>query len=99
MDKFSSFDLRSTTLKIARKFPFKTSYFSLLKRKATTVKPSAGPSTKPTPKFCGEHDCPYFYEKKFNISDKNVTDYTLRCYPKPYKWVSTTVQGNLFISF
>lgn len=34
------------------------------------------------------YDCPRFYEMKINASD-----YTLRCYSKPYKWVSTTVEG------
>lgn len=48
--------------------------------------------SKNSPKFCGNHDCPDFYEKKLNISGSN---YTLRCYPKPYKWVSTTVTGEL----
>ena len=43
------------------------------------------------PRFCGDYDCPDFYEEKLNISSK---DYTLRCYPKPYKWVSTTFNGN-----
>ncbi|CAH3191726.1 unnamed protein product, partial [Porites evermanni] len=42
------------------------------------------------PRFCGDYDCPDFYEKKLNVSSK---DYTLRCYPKPYKWVSTTFNG------
>ena len=55
------------------------------------------PSNNKSPKFCDGHDCPYFYEKKLNISGRNVTDYTLRCYPKPYKWVSTTVEGKLLM--
>ena len=60
-----------------------------------TVEPSTEPSAVDSPKFCDGHDCPYFYEKELNISDKN---YTLRCYPKPYKWVSTTVEGKMQIS-
>lgn len=48
------------------------------------------------PRFCGDYDCPNFYEKKLNVSSK---DYTLRCYPKPYKWVSTTFNGNYDILF
>ena len=48
------------------------------------------------PRFCGDHDCPEFHEKKLNGSSK---DYTLRCYPKPYKWVSTTFNGNYDILF
>lgn len=58
---------------------------------------SKEPSSKRSPKFCGDHDCPDFYEKKLNISGRNVTDYTLRCYPKPYQWVSTTVEGKLLM--
>lgn len=41
-----------------------------------------------SPAFCGKHDCPHFYEVKLN-----ATDYTLRCYPERYRWVSTTVTG------
>ena len=44
--------------------------------------------------FCNGHDCPEFDEKKLNVSGKIVDDYTLRCYYKPYKWVSTSYNGN-----
>lgn len=53
------------------------------------VSPTSTPSSDGLPSFCSEYDCPRFYEMKINAS----SDYTLRCYPKPYKWVSTTVQG------
>ena len=45
-----------------------------------------------SPAFCGKHDCPHFYEVKLN-----ATDYTLRCYPERYRWVSTTVTGKPLI--
>ena len=44
--------------------------------------------------FCNGYDCPEFDEKKLNVSGKIVEDYTLRCYYKPYKWVSTSYNGN-----
>ena len=43
--------------------------------------------------FCNGYDCPEFDEKKLNVSGKIVEDYTLRCYYKPYKWVSTSYNG------
>lgn len=49
---------------------------------------SPEPSSKWPPAFCGSNDCPNFYDVKLN-----ATDYTLRCYPKRYLWVSTTVTG------
>lgn len=67
---------------------------STRKPEVETVEPTAEPSSNESPDFCDGHDCPDFYEKKLNISDGN---YTLRCYPKPYKWVSTTVEGKLKI--
>ena len=51
------------------------------------------PSTEKSAGFCGDHDCPNFYEIKLDSSD-----YKLRCYPKPYKWVSTTYQGKFLTS-
>ena len=72
-------DLRSTALNFASKLPFSTLFLSC---------------DKPNPKaFCGKYDCPDFYEEKLNISGRIVTDYKLRCYPKPYKWVATTYDG------
>ena len=59
-----------------------------------TVEPSTEPPAVDSPKFCDGHDCPYFYEKELNVSDR---DYTLRCYPKPYKWVSTTFEGTFLM--
>ena len=55
-------------------------------------RPETEPSSKWPPAFCGSNDCPNFYEVKLN-----ATDYTLRCYPKRYRWVSTTVSGKPLI--
>ena len=51
-----------------------------------------GAETKSPPSFCSRYDCPEFYEVKLN-----ATDYTLRCYPHRYRWVSTTVTGKPLI--
>ena len=47
---------------------------------------------KSPPAFCGKNDCPDFCKVKLN-----ATDYTLRCYPERYRWVSTTVTGKPLI--
>lgn len=77
---FSFADLAN---KILSKLPFKIPGFGQQK----PVSPTSIPSPDGLPSFCSKHDCPRFYEKI------NASDYTLRCYPKPYKWVSTTVEG------
>ena len=74
----------SIAQKIAQKLPFKIRQF-FESKPGPEVESTAQPSA---PEFCGDHDCPYFYEKKLDASD-----YTLRCYPQPYKWVTTTVEG------
>lgn len=57
-------------------------------------KPEAGATANTrSPQFCGKYDCPDFYEEKLN-----TTDYILRCYPKPYMWVSTGVKGKLIMN-
>ena len=60
---------------------------------AESPEPSTeAPIGKSSPTFCRSHDCPHFYEVKLN-----ATNYTLRCYPERYRWVSTTVTGKPLI--
>ena len=81
-------DISSITEKIISKLP------SVLKSGAESRKSYADPSAKKSlPSFCDSYDCPEFYEMKLN-----VTDYTLRCYPEPYRWVSTSVTGEVLLS-
>lgn len=62
----------------------------LRKPGAPSATPYAEPSAKKSPPaFCDTYDCPEFYEVK-----QDASSYTLRCYPKPYRWVSTSVTGN-----
>ena len=46
-------------------------------------------TTSSIPEFCHEYDCPRFYEVELNVTG----DYKLRCYPKSYKWVTTSYDG------
>ena len=79
-------DIPAIAEKIISKIPF-------LKPGTGSSKSYADPSAKKSPpSFCGSHDCPEFYEMKLD-----VTDYTLRCYPKPYLWVSTSVTGEVLL--
>ena len=78
------------------KLPFKPPV-SLRKSETELPRPSPRPHIAPSaekslPKFCASYDCPNYYE--INL---NVTDYKLRCYPKPYSWVTTTVEGKVLI--
>lgn len=83
---FGKFDIPSVAEKVISKLPFR-------KPGAESPTPYAEPSTKKSPPaFCDSHDCPEFYEVK-----QDATDYTLRCYPKSYRWVSTTVTGKVLI--
>ena len=84
-EKIQKFDITSVVQKIAPKLSSSIKRFLPLKPEAETTESSPGGS----PKFCGKYDCPYFYKEKLN-----VTDYEVRCYPKPYKWVSTDIEGN-----
>ena len=85
-EKIQKFDITSVVQQIVPKLPPNIKRFLRLKPEAETTETSP----KTSPRFCGKYDCPYFYKEKLN-----VTDYELRCYPKPYKWVSTDVEGNL----
>ena len=79
-------DIPSITKKIMSKLPFR-------KPGAESPEPSSETSpSKSSPSFCSSYDCPKFYEVKLN-----ATDYTLRCYPNQYRWVSTTVTGKSLI--
>ena len=79
-------DIPSMTKKIMSKLPFR-------KPGVESTTPYAEPSAKKSPPaFCDSHDCPEFYEVK-----QDATSYTLRCYPKPYRWVSTSVTGKVLI--
>ena len=81
---FGKLDIPSTAKKAMSKIPF-------LKSGAQSATPYAEPSSKKSPPaFCGSHDCPEFYEVK-----QDATSYTLRCYPKLYRWVSTSVTGKV----
>ena len=81
---FGKFDIPSTANKAMSKIPF-------LKLGAQSTTPYAEPAAKKSPPaFCGSHDCPEFYEVK-----QDATSYTLRCYPKLYRWVSTSVTGKV----
>ena len=80
------FDITSAAKRAMSKLP-------LRKPGAESAKPFAEPSAKKSPPaFCGKNDCPEFYEVK-----QEATSYTLRCYPKPYRWVSTSVTGKVLI--
>ena len=64
---------------------------STIAQKLLSPKPEAKTTADTqSPQFCRKYDCPDFYEEKLN-----TTDYILRCYPKPYMWVSTGVKGKL----
>ena len=79
-------DIPSMAKKIMSKLPFR-------KQEAESPEPSTETTpSKSSPSFCSSHDCPKFYEVKLN-----ATDYTLRCYPNRYRWVSTTVTGKPLI--
>ncbi|XP_078385067.1 uncharacterized protein LOC144667511 [Oculina patagonica] len=79
---YKKINIPSIAEKIRSKLPF-------LKSGAESPKSYVEPSGKKSPPtFCGSHDCPHFYEVKLN-----ATDYTLRCYPESYRWVTTTVTG------
>lgn len=67
----------------------KNGIFNILK---SVVEKAKSYAQKSSPGFCSSYDCPKFYDMKLN-----ATDYTLRCYPKPYRWVSTTVTGEVSI--
>ena len=84
---FGKIDIPSVAKKVMSKLPFR-------KPGAESATPYAEPSAseKPPPAFCDSHDCPKFYEVK-----QDATSYTLRCYPKPYRWVSTSVTGKVLI--
>ena len=74
------------------KFEKVMSKLPLRKPGAQSATPYAEPSATKSPSvFCGSHDCPEFYEVK-----QEATSYTLRCYPKSYRWVSTSVTGKVF---
>ena len=83
-EKIKKFDITSVVQQIAPKLPPIIKRLLPLKPEAETTE-SSGRS----PKFCSKYDCPYFYKEKLN-----VTDYEVRCYPKPYKWVTTNIEGN-----
>ena len=79
---FGKFDIPSIAKKVISKLSFR-------KPGAESTTPYVEPSAKKSPPaFCDSHDCPEFYEVK-----QDSTSYTLRCYPKPYRWVSTSVTG------
>ena len=78
--------LTSMAKKIMSKLPFRKSGAESPKSYVETS------ANKSSPTFCGSNDCPDFYEIKLN-----ATDYTLRCYPERYRWVSTTVTGKPLI--
>lgn len=83
---FKDIDFLSMTKKVMSKLPF-------IKPGAESPEPSTETSVnKSSPAFCGSNDCPDFYEVKLK-----ATDYTLRCYPERYRWVSTTVTGKPLI--
>lgn len=68
-----------------------TAKLPLRKPGAQSATPYAEPSAKKSPPaFCDTYDCPEFYEVK-----QDASSYTLRCYPKPYRWVSTSVTGKV----
>ncbi len=83
---YKKINIPSIAEKIRTKLPF-------LKSGAESPKSYVEPTGKKSPPtFCGSHDCPHFYEVKLN-----ATDYTLRCYPESYRWVSTTVTGKVLM--
>lgn len=87
------FDIPSIAGKILSKLPFKIP-FSFRKPEVESPTPSVAPSSERSAPFCSKYDCPSFYEMKVNTSD-----YKLRCYPKPYTWVSTSVVGKAVLRF
>ena len=84
--------LKKIVDKLRSKYISISSMTKKIMSKLPFYRPGAEPSSKWPPAFCGSNDCPNFYEVKLN-----ATDYTLRCYPKRYRWVSTTVSGKPLI--
>lgn len=81
---FGKFDFPSTAEKVMSKLPFR-------KPGAQSATPYAEPTATKSPPTSSRdsHDSPEFYVKQ------EATSYTLRCYPKQYRWVSTSVTGKV----
>jgi len=72
-------------LSMAKTFMSKLPFFN--KPGAESSESSTETPVNKVPAFCGSNDCPAFDIRLLSAN------YTLRCYPYQYRWVSTTVTG------